>query len=261
MLQKVMFALFPLLFCYQTAAVAHFQELIPSADIVSDSGQATDITLSLQFTHPMDQGPLMHMARPQAFGVMVGNKHIDLLPTLNSQSVNGKSMWQTSYQLSQPGDHIFSVTPAPYWEPTEDKMIIHYTKVVVDGFHGGEGWDKLVGLPVEIEPLSRPYGLWTNNIFRGRVLKQGQPVPFAEIEIEYRNEGAKVKPPFDPYITQVIKADAHGVFAYAMPRAGWWGFAALVEGDEMLKNPDGALKPVELGGLIWVKTRDMQPSP
>ena len=64
--------------------------------------------------------------------------------------------------------------------------------------------------------------------------------------------------PFDPYITQVIKADAHGVFAYAMPRAGWWGFAALITGEQKLKNPSGALKPVEQGGLIWVKTRDMK---
>ncbi len=257
MFHKVILAVLPLLFCGQTVAEAHFQELIPSTDIVPGSAPGSNITLSLQFTHPMEQGPLMDMVRPKSFGVMIGNTRSDLLSTLKPQTINGKSRWQTTYKLAQPGDHVFYLTPGPYWEPSEDKMIVHYTKVVVDGFHGGEGWDKLVGLPVEIEPLSRPYGLWTHNIFRGRVLKQGKPVPFAEIEIEYRNEGAQVKAPFDPYITQIIKADAHGVFAYAMPRAGWWGFAALVEGDSLLKNPEGALKPVELGGLIWVKTRDM----
>ena len=58
--------------------------------------------------------------------------------------------------------------------------------------------------------------------------------------------------------TQVIKADAQGAFSYTMPRAGWWGFAALVEGDEKLPGPDGKPAPVELGGLMWVKTVDMQ---
>ena len=37
---------------------------------------------------------------------------------------------------------------------------------------------------------------------------------------------------------RVIKADAQGVFAYAMPRAGWWGFAALLQGKEPMKAPD-----------------------
>ena len=42
-----------------------------------------------------------------------------------------------------------------------------------------------------------------------------------------------------------------------MPRAGWWGFAALVEGDTPMKAPDGKSVPVEEGALIWVKATDM----
>ena len=77
----------------------------------------------------------------------------------------------------------------------------------------------MVGLPVEIEPLVRPTGLWTGNLFRGIVTKGGEPVPFAEIEVEYVNDGS-IAAPNDAFVTQVIKADAGGVFAYAMPRAG-----------------------------------------
>lgn len=32
-------------------------------------------------------------------------------------------------------------------------------------------------------------------------------MPYAEIEVEYYNEDGKIKPPADPYIIQVIKAD------------------------------------------------------
>lgn len=241
---------------------AHFQELIPSDDIVTPESSPL-LRLALQFTHPMEQGPLMNMAQPLEFGVIVGSKKYDLKGSLqpidHNAANNGRHMtsWQADYKLTEPGDHIFYLHPAPYWEAAEGKMIIHYSKVVVDGFHGGEGWDRLIGLPVEIEPLVRPYGLWTNNIFRGRVLKNGKPVPFATIEVEYKNEGGAVKAVSAPYITQVIKADGNGVFAYAMPRAGWWGFAALIEGDARMKNPSGKLSPVEEGGLIWVRTRDM----
>lgn len=42
-----------------------------------------------------------------------------------------------------------------------------------------------------------------------------------------------------------------------MPRAGWWGFAALLEGPEKLNNPAGEAVPVEQGALIWVFARDM----
>jgi len=56
----------------------------------------------------------------------------------------------------------------------------------------------------------------------------------------------------------VIKADATGQFAYAMPRAGWWGFAALVESDKPAKSPEGKPAKTELGGLIWVRAQDMK---
>jgi len=136
-------------------------------------------------------------------------------------------------------------------------MIIHYTKVVVDGLGWGNGWDAVVGFPVEIRPLVRPYGLWTGNLFRGVVEHGGKPVPFAEIEVEWLNDGS-VEPPADAFVTQVIRADASGTFSYAMPRAGWWGFAALVEGAEPMTAPDGRPVPVELGALMWVRAVDMQ---
>ena len=153
---------------------------------------------------------------------------------------------------------MFYLEPAPYWEPGEKKMIIHYTKVVVDFLGAETGWDALVGLPVEIEPLVRPYGLWTGNAFRGIVRHDGQPVPFATVEVEYLNADENVAIPNDAFVTQTIKADAQGVFSYSIPRAGWWGFAALVDGPQPMAAPTGEKVDVELGGLIWVQTVDMK---
>jgi cobalt/nickel transport protein len=237
-------------------ASAHFQELIPSQDILTQQSES-QLTLSLSFTHPMHGGPVMPMGEPVRFGVVGPQGDQDLKPSLQPLERQGARAYRAEYQVRRPGDHCFYLEPAPYWEPAEGVMIVHYTKVVVDAYGGEACWDRELGLPVEILPLSRPYGLWTGNLFRGLVKQQGRPVPFAEVEVEWRNDGS-LEVPSDPFITQVIKADANGVFAYAMPRAGWWGFAALVEGEDKQPNPEGKPVPVEQGGLIWVHTRDMR---
>jgi cobalt/nickel transport protein len=47
------------------------------------------------------------------------------------------------------------------------------------------------------------------------------------------------------------------MFSYAMPRAGWWGFAALSTADWTIKK-DGVDKPVEIGAVYWVLATPMR---
>ncbi len=244
------------LLCFPTLLSAHFQELIPSADIITHRNDST-LSLDLTFTHPMNQGPVMPMEMPVAFGVMGPGGREDLLASLEPREKEGQSTFLARYKIRQPGDHIFYLQPAPYWETSESKMITHYTKVIVDAYDGSQQWQKTVGFPVEISPLVRPYGLWSGNLFRGEVRKEGRPVPYAMVEVEWRNDGSLTPPP-PPFTTQMIKADASGTFSYAMPRAGWWGFAALMDSDQNMNNPQGRSVPAELGAVIWVKTRGMQ---
>lgn len=236
-----------------TPALAHFQEILPSADVLPDGGK---VSVDLVFTHPMEGGPVMEMKKPARVGVHVGGATTDLMGQLTQKPVDGKAAWSFTYDLKEPGAAIFYVEPQPYWEPSEGKYIVHYAKVIVDSYASGEGWDALIGLPVEIQPLTRPTGLWTGNVFTGVVLKGGKPAPFAEVEVEFVNDGS-VRLPNDAFVTQVLKADANGTFTYAMPRAGWWGFAALLEGDTPMMSPEGKQVPVEDGALIWVKATDM----
>ena len=234
---------------------AHFGMIIPSDDIVGKEDKKV-ITLTIKFIHPFE-GDYMNMEMPKAFGVMVGGAKQDLLKTLQKKDVKNFTTWGTSYQIKSPGDYAFYVEPAPYWEPAEESFIVHYTKVIVNALSLEEGWDEEVGLKTEIVPLTRPYGLWAGNVFQGVVKVDGKPVPHAEVEVEYYNEGGRIKPPAESYITQVIKADQNGVFTYAMPKAGWWGFAALNTADYTLSH-EGKEYPVEIGAVLWVRTRDMK---
>jgi len=242
-------------------AEAHFAAIIPSNDIVGVADK-TAITLDVEFLHPFEQ-KFMPMARPKAFGVLHRGQKTDLLASLQERKVTGEEQqdavtaWRAVYKIKQPGDYIFFIEPEPYWEPAENSYIIHYTKVCVQAFGMEEGWDKPVGLKMEIIPLTRPYGLWSGNVFTGKVLRDGQPLAGANVEVEYLNSQGKVKAPADAYITQVVKTDGQGIFTYAIPRAGWWGFAALSEDDVKIKR-DGALKAVEIGAVYWIHTADMR---
>ena len=238
-----------------SSASAHFGMVVPSSDMIGRD-DSKNIALKVQFIHPME-GDYMDMAKPVQFGVMVQNNKIDLLNTLQEKKINGCSTWETDYQIKRPGDHIFYMEPQPYWEPAEDCYIIHYTKVIVNALGLEVGWDEEVGLKTEIIPLTRPYGLWTGNVFQGIVRVIGEAVPYAEVEVEYYNQDGKIKWPVESMITQVIKADQNGVFTYAMPKAGWWGFAALNEDEEKIKH-NGEDKSVEIGAVLWVKTYDME---
>ncbi len=238
-------------------SLAHFQELIPSSNILEGETQR-NVTIDAIFTHPMAGSPTMNMGQPTKFGV-IGREgeRVDLLSTLRPMTVSGKQAFTATYRVPGPANYIFYIDPAPYWEPEESKMLIHYTKVVVNAYGEDEGWDKMTGAPVEIRPLTRPFGLWTGNVFSGIVYYDGKPRPFTRIEVEFISNG-KIKIPSDPYETQVIQSDASGYFSYAMPKAGWWGFAALVTGVRKMPNPSGQIVPIEEGGLIWVKTIDMR---
>ena len=237
-------------------AFAHFGLIIPAKDTVSQ-GDPKTLDLVLSFSHPFElQG--MDMAKPKAFGVMAGGSKEDLLGTLKPIKMMGRAAWSAQYPIKKPGVYIFYVEPEPYWEPAEDSFIAHYTKVVVPAFGEEEGWDKEVGLKTEIVPLTRPFGLYAGNVFQGIVKVDGKAVPYTEVEIEYYNQDEKAEAPTEYMVTQVVKADRNGVFTYAAPKAGWWGFAGLNTADFKLKN-DGKDKPVELGAIIWVYFHDWQP--
>jgi cobalt/nickel transport protein len=237
------------------SALAHFGMLIPSQATVSKADPKT-LDLHISFSHPMEMEG-MDMAKPKAFGVMTGGSKEDLLATLKPAQAMGKAAWSAQYALKKPGIYAFYVEPEPYWEPAEDCFIVHYTKAVVPVFGDEEDWDKEVGLKTEIVSLARPYGLYAGNVFQGIVKVDGKAVPYAEVEIEFFNKDQKAEIPNEYMVTQVVKADRNGVFTYAAPKAGWWGFAALNTADFKLKK-DGKDKSVEIGAVLWVYFHDWQ---
>lgn len=235
---------------FSSPAFAHFGMVIPSASTVSDKKDAV-VSLSLSFSHPMElQG--MPLAMPESFRVFVDGKSEDLKPSLHPAKVMGHKAWSAQYAFARPGVYQFVMEPLPYWEPAEDRFIIHSTKTCVAAFGEEEGWSEPLGLKTEIVPLTRPFANYAGNVFQGRVFLNGKPVPGAEVEVEFYNRDKKYQAPNEYMVTQVVKADSGGVFTCSVPFAGWWGFAALNTAEEKIFH-QGVPKNVELGAVLWAE--------
>ncbi len=235
---------------WASAAMAHFGMVIPQGNVITPEQKT--VSMELSFSHPFALIG-MDLVKPKAFFVATEGKKTDLLPSLSPTKVMDHEAWKASFTAKRPGVYTFGMEPVPYWEPEENCFIIHYTKTVLAAFGDESGWDEPLGMKTEILPLTRPFGNYAGNSFTGQVLRDGAPLPNAEVEVEYYNRDARFAAPTDYHVTQVVKADANGIFTFTCPLAGWWGFAALSTADFQMKGPDGQMKDVELGAVLWMQ--------
>ncbi len=249
-MRKYSLAVVALLFALSGSAWAHFGMVIPRTPVVEEQEDAT-ITVEISFSHPMEMVG-MPLTTPKAVRIIVDGKVEDVTAALQPTKIMEHDAWHFEYTVKRPGVYAIVMEPEPYWEPAEDCFIIHYTKTYVAAYGEEEGWDEATGLKTEIIPLTRPFGNYAGNVFQGRVELDGRPVPHAEVEVEYYNRDGEYAAPNEYMITQVVKADASGVFTYGIPFAGWWGFAALNTSDETMEK-DGEQKDIELGAVLWAE--------
>ncbi|PSM51473.1 DUF4198 domain-containing protein [Campylobacter blaseri] len=257
-----------------TSAFAHFQ-MVYTPESALEKG--TTIPVKIVFNHPFADEHTMDMGlqkdgkiKPiEEFYVVHKGEKKDLKESLKEITFKGNSNsgkgYETEYKARKMGDHILVATPAPYYEANEDGYIQQITKVIVNVAGAPTDWDSELGLKAEIVPLTKPYSIWTGSTFSGIVKGNGKPVPFAEIEVEYLNydvdikankmgKKAHAKAPQDSFVTLTIKADQDGKFTFGIPKAGWWGFAALGVGEQ--DKYDG--KELSQDAVIWVQAKDMK---
>jgi cobalt/nickel transport protein len=232
------------LLLFITLSQAHFLTFMSNTDVVENKKDST-INFDISFMHPFEQNG-MTMEKPKLYVNSKDNKLV-----VNESSKLGHKAWKAKYKMNMPGVYKFFVEPQPYFEAAEGKFIVHVPKLIVDAYGLEKGWDEPIGLKYEIVPMVKPFGLYAGNLFQGKVLHDGKPVPNIEVEVELYND-FNLKAPTSSHVTQVVKTDVNGVFSFVMNHKGWWGFAALIE-EGKLKYKDGKDYPVENGALIWIK--------
>ncbi len=244
-------------------ASAHFQ-LVYSPDAnIKKSG---NVPLKLLFWHPMENGHVMDMGEPVEFYSVFKGKKTDLKSTLKQINFQGREnqgiAYDASVKLKRNGDYALVVKPAPYYEQSEDIFIQQITKSLINKGGTPTDWNEPLGLQTEILPLNKPYAIVAGSTFSGVVLKQGKPVAGAEIEIEYLTAEPDMtanKPRNNKSLsakggTLVAISDANGVFSFGIPKAGFWGFAALGTGPQT--EYEG--KELSQDAVLWIKAHELE---
>lgn len=252
-MKNLLFCLIILLMA-PTYAKAHFAAIIPSDDMVMFD-EDKKLIIELRFMHPLE-GKYLELSKPKEFHVLQKGLKKDLLDTLKPWKIKNGRTWKAEYKIRKPGDHVFFFSTRPYFESAESVFLVQYSKTYVSALSKHGGWGKPLGAPVEIVPMVTPYGLWTGSLFTGKVLVNGKPAAGAQVEVAYMNTG-KESPKVEDFTGHVVTTDPNGVFSYAMPRQGWWGFSAIAftGKTKMLRKEQ---RKIEEAGLIWVRTHDMQ---
>ena len=260
--------------CASLTASAHFVVMYtPQTALL----RGADVPFTMVFTHAFAGGPTMAMEKPQKFYYsrrpVVGERseEVDLMQYLEpitwQTEDTSVSAWKANIpraEMRSLGDYQVVLEPAPYLESGEGLYIQQFSKVMINVGGVPGNWNETLGLPAEIHALNKPYANWTGGVFRGVVLSDGLPVPYTQVEVEYLNhaldlennrfeEAGQINAPHPSLEAMVILTNAEGEFSFAMPKAGWWGFAALSVGPE--KEFNGM--PLSQDAILWVQATDL----
>lgn len=246
-----------------TLASAHFLLEYTTDTMIDRPG---DVPVELIFWHPLDNGHVMDLELPLEFYMVHKGEKTDLKHTLEPVQFTGGTNSGAAFRGSAPvkrsGDYVLVTVQAPYYEESEDIYIQQIAKAFLNRNQLPTDWMEPVGLPVEILPLNKPYNIIAGSTFTGQVVAEGQPVAGVEIEIEYMaaepdmDSSASTTPVVSPLPGGAIVAisDANGYFSFGVPKAGYWGFAALGAGPAT--EHEG--KELSQDAVIWIRAWDME---
>jgi cobalt/nickel transport protein len=241
------------------------------------------VPFKLVFTHPFNAGHTMDIGLNEAgdvlgfqeFEIVHRGESVSALDALEEISFASLENSGVAYDLLLDrelglrggGDWVLVGVPHPYYEGSEDIYIQQVTKVMVNRGGIASDWSDRVadGYP-EIVPFVKPYAVWEGGMFSGKVVDgAGNPVPLAEIEVEYINYQIDMEENRffgDPAIEKeghgaaTILADRQGNFSFVPPRAGYWGFAALGAGGDLMH--DG--KELSQDAVLWIEAKALEGS-
>jgi cobalt/nickel transport protein len=250
--------------CLCGLAHGHFHTLWPNSP--NGYGRLGEvITWQYFWGHPYEmilfdaQQPVCYVATPD--GERLG---IPPTPTEMEDPLTGemRRAFTFSHAPESIGDSWLVLEPPPYPIEEEGQAVQDYVKQCIHVM-AEVGWDAELGLPIELVPLTRPYGLEPGFAFTARAYLDGEPLPDAMVEIEKFNgfhvaAEAVPKDQFGlenvPMVTRKAKTDANGYVTCTLDEPGWWMVAVSAEGSAVTIGK--VQYPCVLRGCLWVHVEE-----
>jgi len=157
--------------CLVPPVLAHFHTYWPQVEGCYGKPGET-VKWQYFWGHPFEmiiydaEPPKFFMATPEEKKDNVTFKEI----TLKDQaSGKDRKAFEVEYKPAGPGDYYLCLESPPYFI-AEEKLF--WQDFVKEPWHvmAEKGWDQAVDLPVEIIPLTRPYGWPAGSVFKGKAL-------------------------------------------------------------------------------------------
>jgi len=233
-----------------SAAFAHFPILIHDSPFAA-MNQTVNLTFAIG--HPFEQ-EYENAAKPESCtAILPSGKRIDLTnqlrKTVRQSGAGNHTVWKLAFQPTQKGDTVIALNTIPTFGRNQQayqdflKAVVHVERQ--------DGWRERTGQPLEIVPLTRPYGLEEGMVFTAQLMKGNEPVAGAEVEIErFLPDPPKDLPP-EPMITRVVVTDPNGVFSCTFPDPGWWLCAAYMKDVGKIEKDGETYTQNGLAG-IWI---------
>lgn len=242
--------------------------------------RATDLQMPLVFTHATDGGPTMPM-EIQSFSMHSGREFFmeetDLMDTLepvqwlDRVDQEGNEHRVDAFVANIPrntvrslGDYQFTLTTEPYYDPNDEIYIQQFVKMIFNVGGAQTNWYTSLGEDTEITLFKTPYANWVGETVQGVVYSDGQPVPYARLEIDYLNyepdlenlkfeDEPRIEPSHPSYKYISIMTNKEGEFVFGIPHSGWWALSALGVGPEY--SIDGTY--LSQDAILWIYAEDV----
>ena len=182
-----------------------------------------------------------------------GKTWVDLKPSPKKVDNfdGGQATVQTlRYTPTERGDHLVALTTKMRFDAHEAVFTQQHLRLTLH-VQAQWGWDHVAGLPLELVPLTRPYGLEPGFVVKAQARLGGKPVADAVVEIEkYHARPPKNMPSDDALITRAVKTDVNGYVVATLDEPGWWMLCVTVNDGTKLR--DGKPYPVRRQGFLWL---------
>ncbi len=234
-----------------TICPAHYNMLLPQA---ASAKKGEPVALIYQWGHPFEHQLFDAPAPESLLVVMPDGKRVEWTKELKRTTVatdGGKTVasFRLDFTPDQRGDYLFLLKSAPIWLSEEEEFVQDSVKVVLH-VQVQKGWDVAAGLPLEIVPLTRPYGLQPGMVFQAEFWAEKKPLAGTLVEIEHYHSTRPPMLPPDEQITRTAKTDPNGVVTCTLTETGWWCLTAQRDGST--RQHDGKEYPLRQRSTLWV---------